>query len=237
MLYLEATGYKTLGVAAQTRLGADPLGGPGQIAGVAPYGRVALEQRFGDHNLMIGGFASRFDIAPWTVNGDPSAVGEMPYGLTNKFTDYGVDTQYQYRGDNYWVIMKAAYIREDQRYDAGWLSATQPANLTNSLNTLRVSSTVTIGGDNRVVATGQYFRTWGSPDAGLYPVSNSGTVPDTTGFMAELAYLPFGNSRAPYWPWFNTRIGAQYFYYTKFSGDTVTPHDKNTFILYSTILF
>jgi hypothetical protein len=242
-LYLEATGYKTLGVAAQTRLGAGPLGSLGQIAGVAPYGRVAFEQRFGDHNLMIGGFASRFEIAPWSVAGVPvpldltGNLADMPYALTNKYTDYGVDTQYQYRGDNYWVILKGAYIREDQRYDAGYVGALTPANLTNSLNTLRVSSTVAIGGDNRIVATGQFFRTWGSPDAGLYALSNTGTVPDTTGYMAELAYLPFGTSRAPYWPWFNARIGAQYFHYTKFDGDTLTPHDKDTFILYSTILF
>ncbi|MBI5132420.1 MAG: cytochrome C [Rhodopseudomonas palustris] len=247
MLYLEATGYKTLGVAAATRLGAGPLGSPGQIAGVAPYGRAALEQRFGDHNLMIGGFASRFEVAPWSVAGVPvpldvtGNIADTPYALTNKYTDFGVDTQYQYRGDDYWVIFKAAYIREEQRYDAGYVGASTPVNLTNSLNTLRVSSTVAIGGDNRVVATGQYFRTWGSPDAGLYgptPVDpNWGTVPDTTGFMAELAYLPFGTGKAPYWPWFNTRIGAQYFYFTKFNGDTLTPHDKNTFILYSTILF
>ncbi|WP_420134547.1 cytochrome C [Rhodopseudomonas sp.] len=246
-LYLEATGYKTLGVAAATRLGADPLGSLGQIAGVAPYGRIALEQRFGDHNLMVGGFASRFEIAPWSVAGVPVPFdltgnpADAPYALTNKYTDFGVDTQYQYRGDDYWVIWKAAYIREEQRYDAGYVGAATPANLTNALNTLRVSSTVAIGGDNRVVATGQYFRTWGSPDAGLYgPTAtdpNWGTVPDTTGFMAELAYLPFGTGKAPYWPWFNTRVGAQYFYYTKFNGDTLTPHDKNTFILYSTILF
>lgn len=247
MLYLEATGYKTLGVAAATRLGADPLGSLGQIAGIAPYGRIALEQRFGDHNLMVGGFASRFEIAPWSVAGVPvpldltGAIAASPYAITNKYTDIGVDTQYQYRGDNFWVILKGAYIREQQRYDAGYVGASTPANLSDSLNTLRLSSTVAIGGDNRVVATGQYFRTWGSPDAGLYGPTltdpNWGIVPDTTGFMAELAYLPFGTSRAPYWPWFNARLGAQYFYYTKYNGDTLTQHNKNTFILYSTILF
>jgi hypothetical protein len=246
-LYLEATGYKTLGVAAQQRLGADPLGSLGQIAGIAPYARVAFEQKFGDHNLMIGGFASRFEIAPWSVAGIPvpldltGGVADVPYGLTNKYTDYGVDTQYQYRGDNYWVILKGAYIREEQRYDAGYVGGSLPDNLTNTLNTLRLSSTVAFGGDNRVVATGQYFRTWGSADAGLYGPTltdpNWGIVPDTTGFMAELAYLPFGVSRAPYWPWFNTRIGAQYFHYTKYNGDTITARDKDTFIVYSTILF
>lgn len=237
MLYLEATGYRTLGVAAQTRLGANPLASPGQIAGIAPYGRVALEQRFGDHNLMIGGFASRFEVYPWTLAGDPTAIGDTSYGLTNKYTDLGADAQYQFRGDDWWFIARAAYIREEQRYDAGWVSAVQPANVSHTLNTLRLSGTVAIGGDNRVVLTGQYFRSWGSQDAGLYALSNNGNVPDTTGYMAEIAYLPFGTGKAPYWPWFNTRIGAQYFYYSKYAGDTLTPHDKNTFILYSTILF
>jgi hypothetical protein len=237
MLYLEATGYKTLSVGAQTRLGANPLGTPGQIAGVAPYGRVALEQRFGDHNLMIGGFASRFEVYPWSFNGDPTVVGDTSYGLTNKYTDFGVDSQYQYRGDNWWFITRAAYIHENQRYDAGYLGGAVPANVSDSLNTLRLSATAAIGGDNRIVLTGQYFKTWGSEDAGLYATSNTGNNPNTNGFMAEIAYIPFGVSRPRYWPWLNTRIGAQYFYYTKFDGDTLTPHDKNTFIIYSTILF
>ena len=92
----------------------------------------------------------------------------------------------------------------------------------------------------RLAQRDQALETGGAihrPRIDLYAPSNTGNVPNTTGYMAEIAYLPFGTGKAPYWPWFNTRIGAQYFYYTKFDGDTLAPHDKNTFIIYSTILF
>jgi hypothetical protein len=67
--------------------------------------------------------------------------------------------------------------------------------------------------------------------------TNLGNSPNTNGYMAELAYIPFGTSRAPYWPWFNTRVGLQYYYYNKIDGDSIAAHDKNTLLFYSTILF
>jgi len=33
------------------------------------------------------------------------------------------------------------------------------------------------------------------------------TTPNSNGFTAEIAYIPFSVSKAPGWPWFNTRIG------------------------------
>jgi hypothetical protein len=246
MLYLEATGYRTLGYTATTRLGGAPLGGPGQIDGVAPYVRVALEKRFGDHNLMVGAFAMQADMNPWI---DPTgALTTDLVGQTNRYTDVGVDTQYQYRGDNYWVILRGSYIQERQKYYAGGAGASivslggnlvNPLNDRNRLETLRLSGTLAYGGDNRLVLTGQYFDTRGTGDAGLYGINanNPASNPNTNGYMGELAYIPFGVTRAPYWPWFNARLGVQYYYYNKIDGDIVAPHDKNTLMLYSTILF
>lgn len=249
-LYLEATGYRTLGYTAQSRLGTGPLGGPGEFSNVAPYVRAAFEQRFGDHNLMVGAFAMQANVQPWGNDpADPSAATTpalLPW--SNRYTDVGVDTQYQYRGDDYWVILRGSYIQEWQRYYAGAGSVVSVGgtnvttdNDSNKLNTLRLSATLAYGGDNRFVLTGQYFNTWGTKDAGLYALNasatNPGDNPDTEGFMAELAYIPFGVSRPRYWPWFNTRIGLQYYYYNKFDGDRIAAHDKNTFVLYSTILF
>ena len=241
MLYLEATGYRTLGYSATRRLGADPLGGLGQFNGVAPYGRIALEQRFGDHNLMVGAVAMQADVRPWL---DPTGVTSTDtMQQTNRYTDVGIDTQYQYRGDDWWFIARGSYIQERQSYYAGIGSLVSiggelvnAANDSNKLDTLRLSATLAYGGDNRLVLTGMYFDIKGTADAGLYG-GNPGFSPNTNGYMAELAYIPFGVTRAPYWPWFNTRMGLQYFYYNKIDGDSIAAHDKNTLILYSTILF
>ncbi len=56
LLYLEFSGYKTLGFSAQNALGINPFDAPGLLGGVAPYWRVALEPHWGRHSLMIGTF-------------------------------------------------------------------------------------------------------------------------------------------------------------------------------------
>ena len=91
------------------------------------------------------------------------------------------------------------------------------------------------GANNRIVLTGQYFNVWGSPDANLFAdaAGFSNMSPNSDGWMAELAYIPFGASKAPGWPWFNARIGLQYIYYNKFNGTTVNAHDNNTLFLHA----
>ena len=56
LLYLELTGYKTLGFNQQNSLGTDPFDEPGQFGSVAPYWRVALEPHWGRNTLMVGTF-------------------------------------------------------------------------------------------------------------------------------------------------------------------------------------
>jgi len=86
------------------------------------------------------------------------------------------------------------------------------------------------GGDNRIVLTGQYFDIWGTADAGLFgtdPDTGNALTPNSNGWMAEIAYIPFGLSKSFGWPWFNARIGLQYIYYNKFNGTTVGAQDNN----------
>jgi hypothetical protein len=40
----------------------------------------------------------------------PDATAVFPQ--TDKFTDIGFDTQYQYQGDNWWLTLRGSYIRE-----------------------------------------------------------------------------------------------------------------------------
>jgi hypothetical protein len=227
LVYLEGTGYKTLDFNTQNNLGVDPFGAPGLIDGAAPYFRAAVEPHWGNHSLEVGTFGLLTRIAPWltSINGSTAS-------LTDKYTDIGVDSQYQYQGDNYWVTLRGSYIHESERLDASFFLG-NAASLNNQLNTLRAEASLAYGADNRIVATAQYFSTWGSFDPIFFAGSLGIGIPNSNGYVFELAYMPFGMSKAPLWPWFNARIGAQYIYYNEFDGDRVHAHDNNTFFLYA----
>ncbi len=240
--YVEASAYHSLDFNTLNHLGADPFDAPGRFD-VAPYWRVAFEPHWGDNWLMIGTFGIVAPVHPWV---DTSGMlGGLTFPQTDTFTDVGFDAQYQYKGENYWLTLRGAYIHEHQRLDASFANMISQ-NPTNELNTLRLTGSLAYGDDNRVVLTGQYFNTWGTRDnllfAGLAgcPLPPSGSppgtgacVPDSSGFIAEIAYIPFGTSAAPGWAWFNARIGLQYTFYNKFDGTTAGASANNTLFLHA----
>jgi hypothetical protein len=236
LLYLEATGYKTLDFKAQDKLGVDPFGAPGQLDGVMPYWRAAVEPHWDNQSLMVGTFGMIFNVNPWI---DPTfALGTTgTFTQTDKYTDIGFDTQYQYQGSNYWLTLRASYIHEFQRLDASFngFSSTPSSNPTDTVNSLNLQASFAYGGDNRVVFTGQYFDISGTADLLRYGADLSGNAltPNSNGWIGEIAYIPFGVSKAPGWPWFNARIGLQYTYYNKFNGTTIGAQDNNTVFLHA----
>jgi hypothetical protein len=161
-----------------------------------------------------------------------------PGAGTNRFTDIGVDSQYQYQGDGWWVTMRATYLHENQSLGASVANGLA-ANLDNTLNTFRTQAALTYGTDGKVILTGGYFNTWGSSDAILYG-GNRTFSPNSEGFIGEIAYQVFGKNNAPkLWPWFNTRVGLQYIAYNKFNGASTNfdgngtnARDNNTFLAY-----
>jgi hypothetical protein len=227
LFYIEATAYRTLNGQTQNRLGTDPLGAPG-LFNVAPYWRLAFEPHWGGHWLMIGTFGMYAPVHPWLF---PFTGTLDTFGQTDKFTDIGVDAQYQYQGDNYWFTLRGSYIHEHQRFDAS-VPLGLAANPTDELNTLRLQASLAYGNDNRIVLTGQRFQTWGTPDAILFS-GNANFLPDTSGWIAEIAYIPFVTSAAPWWPWFNARIGLQYTFYDKFNGTSAGASANNTLFIHA----
>jgi len=100
---------------------------------------------------------------------------------------------------------------------------------------MKLQASFAYGSDNRIVFTGQYFDIWGSSDANLYGVdisTGNALTPNSNGWTAEIAYIPFGASKAIGWPWFNARIGLQYTCYNQFNGTSVGAHDNNTLFLH-----
>jgi hypothetical protein len=238
LLYLEVAGYQTLSFSQQNALGTDPFAAPGLFGGVAPYWRAAIEPHWGRHSFMLGTFGMFFDVHPW-IDTSFASFSTNVFPMSNKFTDIGFDSQYQYQGDNFWLTLRGSYIREFQRLDASFatLASSNPTNLVNSL---KLQASLALGGDNRVVLTGQYFNIWGTADANLYgldPVTGLALTPNSNGWIAEVAYIPFDVSKSFGWPWFNSRIGLQYIHYNKFNGTTVGAQDNNTLFLHAWVAF
>jgi hypothetical protein len=239
VLYLEASVYHTLDAKTQNDMGVDPFGAPG-LFDAAPYWRAAFEPHWGNNWLEFGTFGMMAAVHPWAAGPSPPGT-PMPPGVTtatlpqtDKYTDVGVDSQYQYQGDNFWFTLRGSAIHEYQKLDASFASMAS-ANPTNELNEARGYASLAYGNDNRIVLTGQYFNTWGSSDTGLYSMANgfaSGLSPNTEGWIAEIAYIPFINSVAPGWPWLNARIGLQYTWYERFNGTSLGASSNNTMFLY-----
>jgi hypothetical protein len=231
-LYLELSGYRTLTFDQQNALGIDPFAAPGLLERTVPYWRVAFEPHWGPHTLMVGTFGMIADVNPWV---DPTfALGTTAvFPQSDKFSDTGFDAQYQYQGSNYWLTLRGSYIREFQKLDATFGVIGGASNPTDLLNALNLQASVAIGGDNRFVFTGQYFNLWGTSDPLLYGGLASGVSPNSIGYIGEIAYIPFGLSQAPGWPWFNMRLGLQYTYYDKFDGTTVGAHGHDTLFIYA----
>jgi hypothetical protein len=219
LVYLEGSVYRTLDPTALNDLGVDPTGA-GQF-NAAPYWRAAFEPHWGDNWLEFGTFGMAADVHPYSGVGTGS--GATYDSQTVNYTDIGLDTQYQYEGSNYWVTLRGSYIHENID-DPNFLVAANPNNI---LNEARAYASLAYGNSNRVVLTGQYFNSWGTSDLALY-----GGSPNTNGWIAEIAYIPFIDSQAPGWPWFNARIGLQYTWYDEFNGTSVGASDNNTLYLY-----
>jgi hypothetical protein len=180
---------------------------------------------------MVGTFGMTMDVHPWI---DPSFVTGTTgtLSMADRFTDVGFDAQYQYQGDNYWLTLRGSFIREFQELNSSFLNA--GTNPNDQLNSLKLQASFAYGADNRVVFTGQYFNIWGTSDPGLYAAPDfANNSPNSNGWMAEIAYIPFGASKMIGYPWFNARIGLQYISYNKFNGTAIGAHDNNTLFLHA----
>ena len=134
---------------------------------------------------------------------------------TDHYMDLGLDASYQFTGDpiNTYTI-NARYTRENQNLVASTLlgGAASPQN---HLDDLRVDASYYW--QNKIGGSVGAFDTLGSADALIYG-ANRTFKPDSSGFVLQADYTPFGGTGAPLGGRFNMRIGAQYFIYTQFNG-------------------
>jgi len=237
MFYLEATVYKGFNRRWQNALvGVNNIDNS-VVDRISPYVRVAVEPHWGNHWLMVGAFWMNSSVNPQYVD-DPNNSGGN--GGSNKFTDVGFDSQYQYMGKNYVLTLRGVYIHEKQKLDAFFANGISD-NPTNTLNSFKAQASYAWNTDapgNKWVFTGGYFNTSGSTDCALYngasgcpgpglPINSSLTgSPNSDGWITEIAWFPYAMTNSPLWPYFNARVGLQYIWYNKFNGAT-TNYDGN----------
>jgi hypothetical protein len=205
--YVEGGAYWSPGASLLTHLGVDPTS-PGSIAGAAPYGRLAFQHDVGPGTLEVGAFGMRTEIHPGL---------DYTTGLTDRYTDAGVDGSYVATLPSTDVVtVNARYLHEDQSLQASCaLAGVASGCAHNTLNDFRIDGSyywrdqigLTVGG----------FSTTGSANPTLY-AANRTFKPDSTGVLVQVDGTLFPASNSPLGKRFNARIGLQYTGYTEFNG-------------------
>jgi hypothetical protein len=230
-IYVELGGYKSPSAGFLTHAGADPTA-PGNIDGIAPYGRFAYQWNMGDRNVEVGAFVLDARLFPGH---------DQSTGLTDHYDDLGLDASYQYFAPHDDVFtVNARYTHEEQRLNASTALglASHPGQ---TLDDIRVDASYYWR--NKVGFSVQVFDTWGSPDDLLYQ-ANRRRRPDSSGLLLQVDETPFGNGKSPLGPRFNLRVGLQYATYFTFDGahsnidfSGRNAPDNNTFRIFTWIYF
>jgi len=157
------------------------------LKGVAPYWRVALQHQWAENYIEVG----TFGIAP-------NFYAQGISGLMNKMTDVGFDFQFERRLPVGAFSMHTSLISETENRD---VTPTESEKL--NFNSFKIDGNLYL--KNGLGATLGYFNTTGSTDENVSSFTNK---PDSNGFIAQLEYLP----------WYNTKFALQYVAYNKFDG-------------------
>ena len=225
LLYAEVTAYRSSQQGTPAPLDS---GSQSVISNFIPYGRVALQNTFGDTYLMIGGFGF---------------LGARVYpkgvtGPTDRYTTLGIDAQMEHKLDagGAMLIGRTSYIHEAQTLDATFAAA-EAQSPTADLETFRAN--VSYLPSVHWSGTLGWFSTIGSADPLRYPsedfVGSRTGRPNTNGAIGELTWNA----------WENTRLGLQYTAFTRFNGASDAydvpggrrAQDNNTLYLYTWLAF
>jgi hypothetical protein len=204
LLYVSAGGYRTLGPWTQFALGIDPSA-TSAISGVAPSWRIAVEPAWGNNTFEVGTFGLSASLVP----------GRMAGAGTDRVTDFGFDTQYQYLGARDAFSLQGRFISEYQALGAS-SNLGLAANPHNRLRSYSVKGSYWY--EQTYGVTVGYFNTNGSTDPLLYGGVSANNSPSTRGWIFELNYMPFNYGGPDFWPWLNAKFGVQYVRYDKFNG-------------------
>ena len=230
-LYVELGGYRTPSSSFLIHAGIDPTD-PGGIRGTAPYARLAWDKNLGTSNFEVGAFGMWTDLYPG---------GDRSTGITDSYSDIGLDASYQlFRKNKDVITVNGRYTHEAQSLFASrQLGLAQ--NGDDSLDDVRIDASYYWRND--IGATIGAFNTRGSADNLLYAGDRT-FRPNTSGLLFQIDGTPFGGRGSPLGPRFNIRVGAQYTLYNTFAGARdnfdgagANASDNNTFRVFTWVAY
>ena len=210
--YLEGGAYSTPAHGTLDLLGADP-DAPGNIHGLAPYGRLAWQHSLAGGTLELGGVGFKASIFP---------ERDRSSGFTDEYTDLGLDgswvktfesgdqlstnLRYVHETANLRASCALGMIGDEEGNDPGC----------GHYHMGEVRGTVGYSWRGLVGASLSGFSITGSANPNVFGGANG--KPDSNGLTGQLDFTPWGNGKSPLGPRFNARIGMQYTLYGKFNG-------------------
>lgn len=168
------------------------------MKGVTPYWRVALQHQWTNQFLELGTFGLTSKLYPEGIS-----------GLTDQYTDIGLDLQYEYTGAGTILSLHTSWISEKQSLDATYdMGGSASENY--NLKSYKADGSIYL--HNSYGLTVGYFSVSGNTNTGMFgpsPVDGSRLQkPNTNGFIGQISFLP----------WYNTKFAVQYTMFTKFNG-------------------
>ncbi len=211
--YAELTAYKALSPVFAGRLGLGENSQSDVYDRLMPYWRFALNHDFGTkQSLEVGTYGLISTRAPGGVaNSGLDHLDDVAFDL-NYYNQVVKNQVYSLHG---------TWIHENQNLSASTvLLGTNPKD---RLDTVRADLSWAYA--NTWIPTLQVFSTTGTADKVLY--QNGNGSPNSTGYVMELAYVPWGKSNSPVY-WMNFRVAIQYTGYSEFNGTRYRAYDANT---------
>ena len=197
LLYVEGTAYVSAPQGPRTLVDSTT---PNTIRDVAPYWRVALQNRRGPLYLMIGTYGMSAEI-------------NQPFsgGGWNHYVDVGVDAQAERQFGSSYLVGRASWTHEDQ--ELGAMTIAHPrmaANAANQLSSLKLNASYGPVGSWSFSAG--VFSTSGTTDRLLYaPGAITGSRTGDPRTQGEVAEVTLNR-------WLNSRLALQYVAYQRFNG-------------------
>lgn len=202
-LYAELGLYDT---PSKTALNMVNAGDAGKFKNLGSYWRLAYFKDRKRDNFSIGLIGFNADLQP-----DRSDLG-----TANRYRDLGVDASYQFLGNRRHIFaLNTSYVKEWQTLNYTFGKLGEADNNKNSLNQFRLAGSYHY--DQTYGITAGLFDTRGSADSLLYGSSQNGR-PNTSGYILQADWTPWGKENSWGAPFANVRLGAQYTGYRKFMG-------------------
>lgn len=202
-LYGELGTYRSMSPSTQRRLG---LGEDLQRLGGNAYWRLGWMKDLKSQAFHLGLFG-------WNASLQPDRTVNEP---NDKYRDIGIDGSYQFLGTRRHIMtLNGSYIRERKT-----------EGLTAEVSRLR---------ESRLNASYHFNQTWGG-SVGLFSTRGTDPAATTTGRLLQADWTPWGKEGASApgpLGWANLRLGAQYWIYNKFNGESIAAKDHNTLYLFA----